>query len=295
MKTRRWRGSWKARDREGCCSLIGERNAAYGTWGFKLPMLCAFARSRRHGAVQRSARHRAIPRSGGDVGADVAFGIPGRRCRRCGVAGHDMAAMVAFVDRLRLSQAAAELREVAGVSGRFRRCDHRFCGLPQSNALRERLVGAIRPNRETYMLGARRRYEGIIEGVAGGSLYGWCRLTGVADPVSLDLFVDDRLAALCRRRVPAGPAGCRLLPGVPWLFSGSCKDWSAVGCGGQDQGGRARRRTRRQWPSGTRLSNGRLSSGGRSHRHPRVMPTQVGIHAFRSRWPIKSWMPTLSA
>ena len=30
----------EARDRAGLVSLIAERNAAYGTWGFKLPMLC---------------------------------------------------------------------------------------------------------------------------------------------------------------------------------------------------------------------------------------------------------------
>jgi len=64
----------------------------------------------------------------------------------------------------------------------------RFYGLPQNAALRGRLVGAIQPNRETYLMRASRRYEGRIEGIAVGRRYGWFRLTGAADPVPLVLF-----------------------------------------------------------------------------------------------------------
>ena len=68
----------------------------------------------------------------------------------------------------------------------------RFCGLPESEALRDRLVGLIEPNRPDYIAGSRRRHAGIIEGVIDGQLYGWCRLTGVADPVALELFADGK-------------------------------------------------------------------------------------------------------
>ena len=40
MRTRRSGRSSKRATGDGLKPLIGERNAAYGTWGFKLPMLC---------------------------------------------------------------------------------------------------------------------------------------------------------------------------------------------------------------------------------------------------------------
>ena len=69
----------------------------------------------------------------------------------------------------------------------------RFCGLPRSDHLRDGLIRLIEPNQKTYIRHARREYDGIVEGVIGGFLYGWCRLTGIDDPVRLDLLVDDRL------------------------------------------------------------------------------------------------------
>ena len=52
----------------------------------------------------------------------------------------------------------------------------------------------IEPNRPRYLASARRRFDGLIEGVRSGHLYGWCRLTRSAEPVTLDVLVDDRVA-----------------------------------------------------------------------------------------------------
>ena len=67
-----------------------------------------------------------------------------------------------------------------------------FCDLPRSEALRERLIGLIEPNRQDYIAQVRLHYGGVIDGVTGGCLYGWCCLTAVAEPVALDLLVDDQ-------------------------------------------------------------------------------------------------------
>ena len=68
----------------------------------------------------------------------------------------------------------------------------RFCDIATSERLRERLVALIEPNRPDYIATARRRYEGLIEGVRDGYLYGWCWLTQALDPVTLDVLVDQR-------------------------------------------------------------------------------------------------------
>jgi hypothetical protein len=44
-------------------------------------------------------------------------------------------------------------------------------------ALRERLITVIEPNRPDHLTGARRRFEGLVEGIIGDHLCGWCQLT----------------------------------------------------------------------------------------------------------------------
>jgi hypothetical protein len=63
-----------------------------------------------------------------------------------------------------------------------------FCG----SALRDRLVSLIEPNRPQYIVTARRRYEGLIEGIRDQRLYGWCWPTQTDDPITLDVLVDNR-------------------------------------------------------------------------------------------------------
>jgi hypothetical protein len=68
----------------------------------------------------------------------------------------------------------------------------RFCDIAASAALRDRLVSLIEPNRPQYIVTARRRYEGLIEGIRDQRLYGWCWPTQTDDPITLDVLVDNR-------------------------------------------------------------------------------------------------------
>ena len=63
---------------------------------------------------------------------------------------------------------------------------------PRVRRYAHRLLSLVEPNRPQYIATARRRYEGLIEGIRDGQLYGWCWLTQTHDPVSLDVLVDDR-------------------------------------------------------------------------------------------------------
>jgi hypothetical protein len=70
-----------------------------------------------------------------------------------------------------------------------------FCGIVPDEAKQARLRRHIQPNRMQYVLTSKRAFEGHLEGVRNGRLYGWARHIGNLTPVLLDLLIDDRLAA----------------------------------------------------------------------------------------------------
>ncbi len=182
----------EARDRDGLKRLIGERNAAYGTWGFKLPMLCQWL-DHADLALFNDPHVIVAFRDPVAVAVRAALSEYQEQMPALRKAADDLAALVAFVDRLRCPKLLLSYEKSLVLPGDFVDAITRFCGLPQNDVLRERLTLLVEPNRPSYIAGSRRRYEGGIEGVTGGCLYGWCRLTGVADPVALELFADDRL------------------------------------------------------------------------------------------------------
>lgn len=181
----------EGQDSDGLKRLIRERNAAYGTWGFKLPMLCRWLDP---GDMALFNDPHVIVAFRDPVAISVRASLSEYQAPMQALrdAAGDLAAMVTFVEQLRCPKLLLSYEKALVFPGDFVDAVTQFCGLPQSDALRGRLIRVIEPNRQTYIAGARRRYEGIIEGVTGGCLYGWCRLTGVSDPVALDLLVDDQ-------------------------------------------------------------------------------------------------------
>jgi hypothetical protein len=70
-----------------------------------------------------------------------------------------------------------------------------FCGVTLDDAKRNELLRHVQPNRTEYVLTSKRAFEGHLEGVLDGKLYGWARHIGRLTPVQLELLVDDKLAA----------------------------------------------------------------------------------------------------
>jgi hypothetical protein len=70
-----------------------------------------------------------------------------------------------------------------------------FCGLDPDRDERSRMVDLVRPNSESYLRGARRLFVGSVDAMQDGLLQGWCCQIGELEPVTLDLFLDDRKAA----------------------------------------------------------------------------------------------------
>lgn len=170
--------------------LIAGRNAAYGTWGFKFPMLCQTL-SHRDIALFSDPRVIVTFRDPVSVAVRNALSDYQEPMRALRTAAEDLAALVGFVERLDCPTLLVSYEKSLLFQADFVDAILRFCDLPRNDLLRDRLIRLIEPNRKAYLQHARRRYDGLIEGIADGCLYGWCRLTGIDDPVTLDLLVDD--------------------------------------------------------------------------------------------------------
>ncbi|HME23936.1 MAG TPA: hypothetical protein VKI44_21845 [Acetobacteraceae bacterium] len=70
-----------------------------------------------------------------------------------------------------------------------------FCGIALDEAKRTDLLHHVQPNRTQYVLTSKRTFQGYLEGVLDGKLCGWARHVGDLSPVTLDLLIDDKLAA----------------------------------------------------------------------------------------------------
>jgi hypothetical protein len=179
------------RDRGQLRHTIRERDATYGTWGFKLPMLCdvlapaeiALFTNPQIIVPFRDSVSVAVRRTLSEYQQPM----PALRA-----AVEALAAMVAFVHQLDCPILLLSYEKSVVFPGDFIEAIMRFCDLPRRDALRERLIGLIEPNRKAYIDAARRQYSGIIERMSGGYLVGWSRLTASADPVMLDLLADDQ-------------------------------------------------------------------------------------------------------
>jgi hypothetical protein len=106
----------------------------------------------------------------------------------------DQAALLDFIGSLACPNLLLSYEKALTLPDDFVDVILRFCDIALDAAARARLRAVIEPNRPQYIATARRRFEGLIEGVRGTQLYGWCRLTASPDPVTLDILVDDRVA-----------------------------------------------------------------------------------------------------
>jgi hypothetical protein len=181
-----------SRDAEALRQVIAARDANYRSWGFKQPMLCHDLRPE-----QLAQFH--------DPHVIVTFRDPVAVAVRTMVseyqeAAHslrdamtDLNAMMAFVGALQCPTLLLSYEKALTFPREFADTIIRFCGIQPDATLLARLIALIEPNRQRYIGGARRRYEGLIEGVRGAHLYGWCRLSQSTEPVTLDVLVDDKV------------------------------------------------------------------------------------------------------
>jgi hypothetical protein len=180
-----------AQDFAALTRLIRERDATYGTWGFKFPMLSKPLKPAN--LARFSDPHIIVPfRDPVSIAVRKSLSEYQDSMRALRIAVEEQAAMVAFVERLQCPSLLLSYEKSLVFPGDFIDAILQFCELPRSDALRDRLVGLIEPNRQDYIAQVRRHYGGVIDGVSDGLLHGWCCLTAVVEPVALCLFVDDQ-------------------------------------------------------------------------------------------------------
>jgi hypothetical protein len=179
-------------------TIIGQRNATHPRWGFKCPMLCDSLGPRHLNLFDR-------PR------LIIAFRDPVAIATRTSLSEYrqpmrtsrgtmtQQAKLIDFLGKVECSSLLLSYEKALAFPQDMIDAILGFCDIAPNVALRDRLVSLVEPNRPQYIATARRRYEGLIEGVRDGQLYGWCWLTQTNAPVTLDVLVDDR----CVMRVVA--------------------------------------------------------------------------------------------
>jgi hypothetical protein len=173
--------------------IIRERDANYRSWGFKLPMLCRDLDPGRLALFQDP--HLIVTfRDVVSMSVRTALSEYQEPMATLRDTMTDLNALMAFIDEVRCPSLLLSYEKALTVPDDFVDAIMQFCGIPENAALRARLTGVIEPNRPAYIAGARRRYEGTIEGIMSGCLYGWCRLSQSTDPVRLDVLVDEEPA-----------------------------------------------------------------------------------------------------
>jgi hypothetical protein len=173
--------------------IVVARNADHSRWGFKYPMLW---RAFDAGELARFDNPRLIVTFRDPVSIAVRTSLseyqePMRALRDAAV---DLSALMAFIGKLDCPNLLLSYEKALVFPLDFVDAILQFCDIPRSGEMRARLLALIQPNRPRYLGTARRRVEGLIEGVRDGLLYGWCCLTRSAEPVTLEVLVDDRVA-----------------------------------------------------------------------------------------------------
>jgi hypothetical protein len=185
-------GALASRDIATLRRIIAERNTQHSRWGFKCPMLGAMLDPDQLSLFDRP---RLIVTFRDPIATAVRTALseyqdPMRSLREVAA---DQNAMLAFVDQIACPSLLLSYEKALTFPRDFIDTIMRFCDMPHTAELGARLIALIEPNRPRYVAYARRRYEGVIEGVRGEHLYGWCRLSQSTEPVTLEVLVDDRV------------------------------------------------------------------------------------------------------
>jgi len=178
---------------DGLRRIIAERNARHARWGFKRTMLC-----RELGTDQLALfdKPRLIITFRDPVSMAVRTSLSEYRdpMRALTDVVANQAKLLDYVGALRCPNLLLSYEKALSFPNDFVDTIVRFCGISPDRDLRARLLASIEPNRPRYLVTARRRFDGLIEGVRDEHLYGWCCLTRSTEPVTLDVLVDGRVA-----------------------------------------------------------------------------------------------------
>ena len=182
----------RRRDMDVLKQLIRERNQRHALWGFKLPNLHMHLR---YGelALFRNPHLLLICR---DPVAVAVRNVLSEQNGELQALAHAATALHSLAEFARLGNCPTlfvSYEKALAFPNLMLDSLGDFCGLEFDMATRARLLLEVQPNRPNYLSGASSTFEGRIDGLMNGQLYGWCCQVGRLEPVKLDLYADDRL------------------------------------------------------------------------------------------------------
>jgi hypothetical protein len=183
-----------SRDMTMLRTLIGERNAGHAQWGFKLPNLHAYLEHQELAGF-RNPRLVVIFRDPVAVAVRNALSEHYPEMQALIAATNAAYSLARFVERVPCPVLLLSYEKALAFPGVLIDNLLAFCELRPDDATRNRMFLRVQPNRAEYLVAARRRFVGAIDGVLDGQLYGWCAQEGRVEPVRLELHVADRVVA----------------------------------------------------------------------------------------------------
>ena len=179
------------RDVEMLKSLIKARNAMHARWGFKIPNLHVYLTSAEL-ALFRNPHLIVIYRDPVAVAVRNALSEYFGELDTMVKTANAMYGLAQFVQRADCPVLLLSYEKALSMPNTVIDRVLEFCGMRLDDAARTRLLLHVQPNRAEYMAAATANFEGRIDGVLNGELYGWCRQTGRLEPIRLEVFADDR-------------------------------------------------------------------------------------------------------
>jgi|HubBroStandDraft_1064217.scaffolds.fasta_scaffold82848_2 hypothetical protein len=174
--------------------LIARRNADYGTWGFKVPIIYTDLHPEQLALFGNP--HLIVPfRDVASIAVRKSLSEFKETIQAMREAVDQLDRMVAFVASASAPSLLLSYEKILMFRDDFVDALIRFCGLPDDAALRARMIDRIEPNHRHYINHARQVYRGFVDGIIDECICGWCQLIGGSEPVLLDLHVDDRVVA----------------------------------------------------------------------------------------------------
>jgi hypothetical protein len=184
----------RARDFTRLDALIARQNNAVPVWGFKMPDLHHFLQ---HNEFERFRNPHLIVIHRDPVAVAVRNALSeqadgSQAFFETTAAMHSMAQ---FVRASRLPYLLLSYEKALLFPQVFIDSILAFCGIALDSEKRAGLMQHVQPNRAQYVMTSKHAFEGLVEGLIDGKLYGWARHVGQLEPVLLDLLIDDRLVA----------------------------------------------------------------------------------------------------
>lgn len=184
----------RARDFYRLDALIERQNAKSALWGFKMPDLHQFLQ---HDELTRFRNPHLIVifRDPAAVAARNALSEQMDGTQAIIEATSAMHSLAQFVRASQLPFLFLSYEKALIFPRMFIDGVLNYCGIALDEEQRTNLLQYVQPNRAQYVMTSKRTFEGHLEGVLNGRLYGWARHVGRLEPVLLDLLIDGKLAA----------------------------------------------------------------------------------------------------